>query len=166
MHLSCLDWKGVLRLKGLEYSRLMHYIKSLTIIYTTPLYTQLTNQIYYFTRFPEKTYVVCIARISHWAFTRLLDRWCTNSFSGDICWTQMDLGSWHNKASNNILASKCQLTTVFVGERRQITSLYKFSQNPECLAVWEDKLKNLVLSKFNTVDLLTGAVLLSRVCYF
>jgi len=32
-----------------------------------------------------------------------------------------DLGRPHNKFSNGILASKCQLTAVFVGERRQIT---------------------------------------------
>ena len=31
-----------------------------------------------------------------------------------------DLGRRHNKVSNGILASKCQLTAVFVGERRQI----------------------------------------------
>ena len=53
-----------------------------------------------------------------------------------------DFGRRHNKASNGILASKCQLTAVFVGERRQITinSLYRFPQNPERLAVWEEKL--------------------------
>jgi len=37
----------------------MHYIRSLTviIIYYT-IYTQLTNQIYYFTWFPEKTHLL------------------------------------------------------------------------------------------------------------
>ena len=51
-----------------------------------------------------------------------------------------DLGRQHNKAPNSILASKCQLTDVFVDERQQITSLYRFPQNPERLAVWEEKL--------------------------
>jgi len=65
----------------------MHYIRSLTTIIYYSIYTQLTNQIYYFARFPEKTQVVCIAGVSHSAFTNLLDRWWTNSFGGEIRWT-------------------------------------------------------------------------------
>jgi len=63
----------------------MHYIRSLTIMYISP-YTQLTNQILLLHATSGKdTSVVCIARVSHSAFTGLLDRWWTNSFGGDIC---------------------------------------------------------------------------------
>jgi len=40
-------------------------------------------------QFPEKTYLCMHSSVSHSAFTSLLDRWWTNSFGGDICWTQM-----------------------------------------------------------------------------
>jgi len=60
-----------------------------------------------------------------------------------------DLGRRHNKASNGILASKCQLMAVFVGESWQITKICTyFRKIPNAL------LFGTVLSKFNTVDLL------------
>jgi len=36
----------------------------------------------------KDTSVVCSTSVSHSAFTSLLDRWWTNSFCGDIYWTQ------------------------------------------------------------------------------
>ena len=60
-----------------------------------------------------------------------------------------DLSRRRNKAFNGILASKCQLTAVFVGKCLQITIVYKFPQNPKRLF----GNRNPVLSKFNTVDL-------------
>jgi len=62
-----------------------------------------------------------------------------------------------NKASNGILASECQLTAVFVGERRQITKICAyFRKIPNAVLFGK---RNTVLSKFN-------AVLLSCMCYF
>jgi len=59
-----------------------------------------------------------------------------------------DLGRQHNKASNGILASKRQLTAVFVGERRQITIVSTdFSKIPNALVFGK---RNSALSKFNT----------------
>ena len=59
-----------------------------------------------------------------------------------------DLGRRHNKDSNGILASKCQLTAVFVGERRQITIVCKdFRKIPNALLFGN---RNSALSKFNT----------------
>jgi len=70
------------------------------------------------------------------------------------------LGRRHNKASNGILASKCQLTAVFVGERQQITIVCTdFRKIPNTLLFGK---RNSVLSKLNTV---TGAVLLSHVLF-
>jgi len=69
-----------------------------------------------------------------------------------------DLGRRHNKASNGILASKCQLTDVFVDERRQITIICTdFRKIPNALLFGK---RNSVLSKFYTA---MGAVLL-HVC--
>jgi len=69
-----------------------------------------------------------------------------------------DLGRRHNKASNGILASKCQLTDVFVEERRQITIVCTdFRKIPNALLFGK---RNSVLSKFYTA---MGAVLL-QVC--
>jgi len=63
-----------------------------------------------------------------------------------------DLGRRHSKASNGILASKCQLTAVFVGKRRQIMIVCAdFRKIPNALLFGK---RNSVLSKFNTVDLL------------
>jgi len=59
-----------------------------------------------------------------------------------------DLGRRHNKASNGILASKCQLTAVFVGKRRQITIVgTDFRKIPNALLFGK---RNSLLSKFNT----------------
>jgi len=61
------------------------------------------------------------------------------------------LGRRHNKASNGILASKCQLTAVFIGERMQITIVCAdFCKIPNALLFGK---KNSVLSKFNTLVL-------------
>ena len=59
-----------------------------------------------------------------------------------------DLGRRHTKPSNGILASKCQLTDVFVGERRQITIVCTdFRKIPNALLFGK---RNSVLSKFYT----------------
>ena len=59
-----------------------------------------------------------------------------------------DLSRRRNKAFNGILASKCQLTAVFVHERRQITIVCTdFHKIPNALLFGK---RNSVLSKFNT----------------
>ena len=59
-----------------------------------------------------------------------------------------DLGRRHNKASNGILASKCQLTDVFVDERRQITIVCTdFHKIANALQFGK---RNSVMSKFYT----------------
>ena len=59
-----------------------------------------------------------------------------------------DLSRQHNKASNGILASKCQLIAVFIGECRQITIVCTdFCKIPNALLFGK---RNSVLSKFNT----------------
>jgi len=59
-----------------------------------------------------------------------------------------DLDRQHNKVSNGILASKCQLTAVFDGECRQITIVRTdFCKIPNALLFGK---RNSVLSKFNT----------------
>ena len=100
--------------------------------------------------------MVCIAGVSHSAFTRLLDHWWTNSFGSDIFWTQMT-GRRHDRGSNGILASKCWLTAVFDGERPQVTIVCILLQNPVCLAVLEEKLTQMInLATF----------MLLPICYF
>jgi len=56
----------------------------------------------------KDTSVLCIPRVSYSAFTSLLDCWWTNSFGGDVCWTQMTSADdtirfltvfWHQNAS-------------------------------------------------------------------
>jgi len=75
-----------------------------------------------------------------------------------------DLGRRHNKASNGILASKCQLTGVFVGERRQITIVCRdFRKIPKALLFGK---RNSVLSKFNTDWCCDAHGVASRMCYF
>jgi len=49
-----------------------------------------------------------------------------------------DLGRRHNKVSNGIPASKCQVTAVFVGERRQITiACTDFRKILNALLLWK-----------------------------
>ena len=59
-----------------------------------------------------------------------------------------DLGRRHDKASNGILASKCQLTDVFVDERRQITIVCTdFRKIANAMQFGK---RNSVMSKFYT----------------
>jgi len=71
-----------------------------------------------------------------------------------------DLGRRHNKASNGILASKCQLTDVFVDECRQITIVCTdFCKIANAVLFGK---RNSVLSKFYT----DWSYVASRMCYF
>jgi len=101
--------------------------------------------------------VVGIASISHSAFSRLLvlERWWTNSFGGDICWTQM---TWADDTIRNTI----RILTVFWHQNASLLlylsanagRLWKSTDFRKILNALLFGKRNSVLSKFNTVDLL------------
>jgi len=101
-----------------------------------------------------------MATVSHSAFTRLLDRWWTNSFGDDICWTQM---TWADDiirlpmVFSHQNASWMLYLSANAGRLRYSVQISAKSRTPCCLGRETQCCQNLIQ---------TGAVLLSCMCYF